>query len=313
VFPLDYNSRRIDGWTSADAAGMAILPGLVRRDEVYPSQPSPPPIKHAFRVTSNVVYGYVFPASHLANTGSATAPPLGTRLRLKASKVITGYPVHIQRIFQAMKTYGLIVADTGTSMYVQGTYDPLWDNDQLNPYFDDLHASDFDVIQLGWTPANYPILPEGDWCPWHPVPREEFAVYLLRALNSQSYSPPDPSCAGGFPTDVPCPGNQYARWIEQLRDDNRTVDCASGLYCPKNAMTHAQLAACLLRAKHPGMTEPACASTSPFLDLNCSDDWAGWIMQAKAEGLVQGCDATHYCPADAVTRLELEQLLAKSF
>jgi hypothetical protein len=148
VFLLDSNQRRPETWTSADAAGLAILPGLVRYDEAFGANP----IRHAFRVTTRDTNGYVFPASHDAGNG-AGAPPLGTRLRLKATKDISGYPVYLLRIFQAMKTYGLIVADNGSDMYVQGTYDTRWDNGVLNPAFDDLVAGDFEVIQLGWKPA----------------------------------------------------------------------------------------------------------------------------------------------------------------
>ena len=148
VFPLDSNERRPDTWTSADAAGLAILPGLVRYDEAFGTGP----IRHAFRFTVRDTNGYVYPASHDAGDGTG-APPLGTRLRLKSTKDISGYPVYVQRIFQAMKTYGLILADNGSDMYIQGAYDTRWDNGELNPAFDDLVAGDFDVIQLGWKPA----------------------------------------------------------------------------------------------------------------------------------------------------------------
>ncbi|HEX7190813.1 MAG TPA: hypothetical protein VF381_04490 [Thermoanaerobaculia bacterium] len=147
IFPLDSDARRPDGWTSADAAGLAILPGLVRYDEVYGSDP----IRHAFRVTVRSTNGYVYPASHRAGSTSG-ALPMGARLRLKASKDISGFPAPLQRIFQAMKTYGLIVADNGTDMYVTGTYDTRWDNDLLNPAFGAIKASDFEVVQLGWQP-----------------------------------------------------------------------------------------------------------------------------------------------------------------
>jgi hypothetical protein len=144
-FDLNTNGRRPEGWTSADAAGLAILPGLVRHDEVF----GPDEIRHAFRVTVHGVNGYVWPASHRANTNSA-GPPLGARLRLKASTNISGYPPYIQKIFRAMKTHGLIVADTGSDMYVSGAFDTRWDNGQLNPAFRAIKASDFEVIQLGW-------------------------------------------------------------------------------------------------------------------------------------------------------------------
>ena len=149
TFPLDSNVRRPDGWTSADAAGLAILPGLVRYDEVFGTEP----IRHAFRVTVRRTNGYVYPASHRAGSTSG-ALPMGARLRLKAGKDISGFPDPLRRVFQAMKTYGLIVADNGSDMYVSGTYDTRWDNDVLNPAFGAIKASDFEVVQLGWQPAT---------------------------------------------------------------------------------------------------------------------------------------------------------------
>jgi hypothetical protein len=145
TFPLDSNARRPEGWTSADAAGLAILPGLIRYDEVYGGVP----IRHAFRVTVRHSNGYVFPASHRAGS-TRGALPMGARLRLKASKDISIYPEPLRRIFQAMKTYGLIVADNGSDLYVSGTYDTRWDNDILDPAFAAIKGSDFEVIQVGW-------------------------------------------------------------------------------------------------------------------------------------------------------------------
>jgi hypothetical protein len=151
IFGLDSNRRRPEGWTSADAAGLAILPGLVRYDEVF----GPDPIRHAFRVTVRDTNSHVFPASHTAcNTCSTSAPPMGTRLRLKASKDISGFPPEIRKIFQAMKTYGLIIADNGSDLFVQGQYDTRWNNDVLNPAFSALKGGDFEVIQRGWKPAT---------------------------------------------------------------------------------------------------------------------------------------------------------------
>ena len=146
-FDLNTNTRRPEGWTSADAAGLAILPGLVRYDEVY----GPNEIEHAFRVTVRATNGYVYPASHRA--GSTTgALPMGARLRLKASRDISGFPAPLQKMFRAMKRYGLIVADNGSDLYVSGTFDTRWDNDMLNPAFRALKGSDFEVITLGYNP-----------------------------------------------------------------------------------------------------------------------------------------------------------------
>jgi hypothetical protein len=144
IFDLSSNNRRPEGWTSADAAGLAILPGLVRYDEAMRG-----PIRHALRVTVRSTNGYAWPASHRA--GSTTgALPMGARLRLKTSKDISRYPAYIQNIFRAMQTHGLIVADNGSEMYVSGAMDARWNNDELNPAFRALTAADFEVIRLGW-------------------------------------------------------------------------------------------------------------------------------------------------------------------
>ena len=150
-FDLSTNNRRPEGWTSADAAGLAILPGLVRYDEAFGSSD----IQHAFRVTVRSTNGYVYPASHRA--GSTTgALPMGARLRLKSTVSLSGYTPEIQRIFRAMQRYGLIVADNGSDMYISGTFDLRWNNSVLNPAFRSLTASDFEVVQLGWRPQGLP-------------------------------------------------------------------------------------------------------------------------------------------------------------
>ncbi len=148
-FDLKTNARRPEGWTSADAAGLAILPGLVRYDEVHGTEE----IEHAFRVTVRATNGHVYPASHRAGS-TTSALPLGARLRLKSGKDISGFPAEVQRIFRAMKRYGLIVADNGSDMFVSGVFDDRWDNGVLNPAFAAIKASDFEVIQLGWRPAS---------------------------------------------------------------------------------------------------------------------------------------------------------------
>lgn len=151
-FDMNTNNRRPDTWTSADAAGLAILPGLVRYDEAY--DPNVTEIRHALRVTVRATNGYVYPASHRAGTTSG-ALPMGARLRLKNSIDVrqkTSDP-NVQKIFRAMQRYGLIVADNGSDMYITGTYDTRWNNDILNPAFASLTASDFEVIQLGYNPA----------------------------------------------------------------------------------------------------------------------------------------------------------------
>jgi hypothetical protein len=160
-FDLNANTRRPEGWTSADAAGLAILPGLVRFDEVA----GPDEIRHAFRVTLRATNGYVWPASHRAGS-NAQALPMGARLRLRASKDLSGYAPPLQKIFRAMQRYGLIVADNGSDMYISGAFDPRWNNDILNPAFRSLTASDFEVIELGWRGGSVPCPAPGSAAPF---------------------------------------------------------------------------------------------------------------------------------------------------
>ena len=147
-FDLRSNARRPNGWTSADAAGLAILPGLIRYDEAFGTAE----ITHAFRLTVRATNGAVYPASHVAGS-TPGALPMGARLRLKSSRNLSTFTPEVQRIFRAMQRYGLIVADNGSDMYVSGTYDTRWNNDVLNPAFGALTAADFEVITLGYLPA----------------------------------------------------------------------------------------------------------------------------------------------------------------
>src|SRR5688572_17217353 len=156
-FDLDTNDRRPDTWTSADASGMAIFPGLVRYDEAADATKSD--LGHAIRMTTRDTNGYVFPASHDAGNG-AGAPPLGARLRLKMlddeglDPVLRTDDRIARRILRTMQKYGLIIADNGSDMYFTGTFDTRWDNGILNPAFNLLKASDFEVVELGWQPPQ---------------------------------------------------------------------------------------------------------------------------------------------------------------
>ena len=89
------------------------------------------------------------------------APPMGTRMRMKASRDISGYSPEMQKIFRAMKRYGLILADNGSDMYITGTMDARWNNGVLNPAFHSLTADDFEVVQLGWGRGTPPAPPTG--------------------------------------------------------------------------------------------------------------------------------------------------------
>jgi hypothetical protein len=155
-FDMNTNNRRPDTWTSADAAGLAIFPGLVRYDEAW--NPAITDIGHAFRVTVRATNGYVYPASHRAGSTSG-ALPMGARMRLKtnvagADPAMRTTDLNVRKIFRAMQKYGVIVADNGSDMFITGTFDTRWNNDILNPAFATLSASDFEVIELGWKPTT---------------------------------------------------------------------------------------------------------------------------------------------------------------
>jgi len=157
VWDLLADEQRPYTWTSADAAGLPIFPGLVRYDEVAAGA-----IDHAIRFTlQSTSAGFVPPASHwAANSTDTYASPMGARLRLKSSFDVSGYSAANQVILNAMKKYGLILADNGSSMYISGAPDSRWNNSDLH-LLNGATAADFDVLTLSprYTSANVPSGP----------------------------------------------------------------------------------------------------------------------------------------------------------
>jgi hypothetical protein len=145
VWDLKSNALRPYGWTSADAAGLPIFPGLARYDEVAAGA-----INHALRFTVPVSRkAYVLPATHWASSNTSTsAPPMGLRVRLKASVDISGYPAQARVVLAALKRYGLILADNGSAWYISGAPDDRWDNTQLAT-LRNIKGSDLEVVQMG--------------------------------------------------------------------------------------------------------------------------------------------------------------------
>ena len=142
VFDLRGNGLRPATWTSADAAGLPILPGLVRYDEVAAGA-----IRHALRFT--VVHTrdqFLWPARHQASSsGNPAYPPMGQRFRLKAGFDVSGFPRSVQVILVALKFYGMFVADNGSNWYVSGAPDERWNNDELHA-LGQVHGSDFEAV-----------------------------------------------------------------------------------------------------------------------------------------------------------------------
>ncbi len=141
IWNLRSNALRPDGWTSADAAGLPILPGLVRYDEVSRGM-----INHALRFTAQrTAQSHIYPARHDAGDSGAGLPPMGLRLRLKASVDISWAGPQTRVILQALKTYGMILADNGSNWYISGAPDSHWNDDELHN-LNRITGSDFEVV-----------------------------------------------------------------------------------------------------------------------------------------------------------------------
>jgi hypothetical protein len=146
VFDLNSNALRPEGWTSADAAGLPIFPGLVRYDEVFEQRE----IKHALRFTvGRSRRAYVYPARHFASGDpDPNLPPMGMRVRLKASFDISSYSAANQVILRALKKYGMFVADNGPGWFLSGAPDPRWSNDDLG-LLKNIKGFNFEVVRMG--------------------------------------------------------------------------------------------------------------------------------------------------------------------
>ncbi len=145
IFDLTKNTLRPAGWTSADAAGLPIFPGLVRHDEVERGE-----IRHALRFTvRRTQRGYIAPATHWASRSrDAKLPPMGLRFRLKSDYDISKFPDEARVILQALKTYGMIVADNGGDWFLSGAPDARWDDEKIST-LKRLRGHDFEAVATG--------------------------------------------------------------------------------------------------------------------------------------------------------------------
>ena len=146
-FDLTSNALRPDGWTSADAAGLPVLPGLVKLSEVQAGS-----IQHALRFTiNNSQQGYIHPATHAAGSNDASLPPMGLRVRLKASFDLSMYQGASLVILTAMKQYGMLLADNGSDWFVSGDSDDGWTNlmNDIGNAFSAVTGGDFEAVDTG--------------------------------------------------------------------------------------------------------------------------------------------------------------------
>lgn len=200
IFNLNSNAVRPAGWTSADAAGLPIFPGLVRYDEVYEQGA----INHAVRFTAdNTRRAYVYPARHFASSiTDPNVPPMGTRVRLKASFDITGFSPAMRVILTGLKKYGMMLADNGSNWYVNGAPDSRWDDDDLHT-IDMLQGSDFEVVR----PLNHLAMPMSDF---DGDGRTDISIFRPSGADWFIQSSTNGSLRGqrfGVSTDVPTPGD----------------------------------------------------------------------------------------------------------
>jgi hypothetical protein len=146
IFDLNSNALRPSGWTSADAAGLPILPGLVRYDEVIEQKV----VSHALRFTaSRTRRAYVSPARHYASSNTdSNLPPMGMRVRLKPGVDLTSYPASARVILTALKKYGMFLADNGSNWFLSGAPDPRWNDDDLAA-LRRIKGKDFEVVKMG--------------------------------------------------------------------------------------------------------------------------------------------------------------------
>ena len=170
IFDLNSNALRPAGWTSADAAGLPILPGLARYDEVATGV-----IPHALRFTVRATNGqYIWPGRHLTSSPyNAAAPPIGQRFRLKASFDVSTFTPQVRVILTALKTYGMFVADNGSDWYISGAPDSNWINDDLVRELRQVTGTNFEAVDESflmvnpdsglaqWTPGNWKV-----WLPF---------------------------------------------------------------------------------------------------------------------------------------------------
>ncbi len=150
IWSLRSNKLRPSGWTSADAAGLPILPGLARYEDLQKGG-----IDHALRFTANRTRkAFIYPARHFAsNLTDPDLPAMGQRLRLKASYDVSGYPKQARAVLVALKRYGMILADNGSSWFISGAPDKHWNNDDLHT-LGKVKGSDFEVVDTSKLPRG---------------------------------------------------------------------------------------------------------------------------------------------------------------
>ncbi len=276
LWDLNSNALRPDVWTSADAAGLPILPGLVRYDEVAAGA-----INHALRFTVNATQqAHIWPARHDTATGSAPEPPMGLRVRLKANVDISGYPPDVQVILTALKHYGMIVADNGSNWYISGTQDDRWNNDTLHT-ISGIIGSDFEVVD------------------------ESSLMIDSNSGQARQLIQPTPTLCGGPFRDV-CPGYWAYTYIQALATQGIMNGYPGGYFLPNNAVNRAEFAKILTLAQGWSLYTPGSPS---FSDVP-SNHWAfAFVETVHQHGAISGYPDGTFKPTNLITRAEMAKMV----
>ncbi len=202
IFNLSGYTLRPSGWTSADAAGLAVLPGLARYDEVNSGE-----INHALRFTApSTRRAYIWPARHYASSITDPAyPPMGQRFRLKSSFNTSGYPYQAQIVLEALKKYGMILSDNGAPWYITGVPDDRWNNDDLHTLHQ-LKGSDFEAVDSTSLMIN-PDSGQAMVIPSASSTSEQIGVFRPSARQFIFNTVPVTRLTFGLPTDIPITGD----------------------------------------------------------------------------------------------------------
>ncbi|GEM_PF-1200233 len=282
---LNSNTLRPDGWTSADAAGLPILAGLVRYDEVAAGA-----INHAIRFTVNSTGGYIWPARHRTSDPAANVPPMGLRFRLKANVDISGYSANNRVILAALKRYGMIVADNGSSWFMSGVPDERWDNDDLQ-LLRNLPGSSFEVVDE----ANLQVAPNSG-----------------QALQDVTATPavtatPLPTLAAYEFYDVP-PGSLWYTYVHDLAQQG-IVNGSGGYFRPNANTTRAEFAKMSVLSFGIAAYTPTAPS---FGDVPASSIFYRYIEAAAHVGVITGYPDGSFRPNNSVSRAQVAVIVQRA-
>jgi pimeloyl-ACP methyl ester carboxylesterase len=193
---------------------------------------------------------------------------------------------------------------TAVDALVSEGSDPATFNDVLSAYWAWPHIEALSAAGVTGGCGN------GQYCPENSVTRAQMAVFLLRAHNESSFSPP--AATGDVFADV-APSHWAAAWVEQFRRDGITSGCGNGRYCPEANVTRAEMAVFLLKAKYGSSYRPPAATGNQFSDIPSSFWASSWIEQLASEGITGGCGGGKYCPNNTVTRAQMAVFIARTF